>query len=539
MAQHEVQSNIKPGFSQRYKLMLHPVSAGAQSNAKDYVQFLQDQERKVGPDGFLDSKRFTNSYTIKSGSTRSKSLSCINGKTVVDLSVKKARDLEDHEHRLKAIENAMWQHKQEERVLSRAQGDVWKKQRALKRMVRDCETAVERKILDDKRKMKELKLQQESAKQQFLQTREQVSRSNLLQSRLEIQSAREQDQKSSRTMTRLELRYAQMFLEMKKRHAEIETLHREYEEKLKRKEHEEFQLKKALAELATAVSTEAQSNRGLKSELKRSQNSKQGERILESNLQATEFVNEQLQIEKQMRDLEAERGALNRDLPVAKSFLNEKSAKESRNILELGHQLEQNLSSQRRSAEEYSILRSKKLNRTPKVSAVEHLQQDVVELQPILSGLGTPFSIGQEERRKTLTESIKHLQKSVSNATDSEKLLFKNMRAAETSWEKQEKVVARLRDSLTAVRKENSSQVQKSLSDANKKEQQLIWQLLREQAQLRKYQSQKEDNFGKLLRHRSLMKEEQLQLQQAEQERARIAKMTERTQMEQHALTGS
>ncbi|XP_069098611.1 probable DNA double-strand break repair Rad50 ATPase [Pleurodeles waltl] len=542
MAQLEAESNVKMGLSQRYKLMLHPVSAGAQSNAKDYVQFLQDQERKVGPDGFLDSKRFTNSYMIKSATPRSKSLSLLNGsrnKTVVDLSVKKARDLEEHEHRLKAIENAMWQHKQEERALGRAQGDVIKKQRALKRMVRDCETAVQRKMLDDQRKMKELKLQQESAKQQFFQTREQATRANLLQNRLDILSAKDQEQRSSRTLTRLELRYAQMFQEMKKRHTEMETLHREYEEKLKRKEREEFELKRELAELATAVSTEAQSSRALKSSMRRHQSSMQGQRRMENNRQESNFVDKQLHLEKQMKGLEAERGALDRDLPVARDFLNEKNAKETRNILELANQLEQNLASQRKNAEESSILKSKKFNRTTKLSSIENAQQHVKELQSGMQVPETPISLQHEERRKILTESIKHLQKSVTNATDAEKLLFKSMRTAESSWEKQEKVVARLRESLSTLRKENSAQVQKSLSEANRKEQELMWRLLQEQAELRKWHSQKEDSYGKLLRHRTLMKEEQYLLQQAEQEHTRIAKVKERRYPEVHTATGS
>lgn len=63
----------------------------------------REQDRKVGPEGFLDSGRYTHSYTLKK---RDKARSSYDGSrpSVVSLSSRIERDKKDYNKKVKVIE---------------------------------------------------------------------------------------------------------------------------------------------------------------------------------------------------------------------------------------------------------------------------------------------------------------------------------------------------------------------------------------------------------------------------------------------------
>ncbi|XP_029465506.1 uveal autoantigen with coiled-coil domains and ankyrin repeats-like isoform X2 [Rhinatrema bivittatum] len=515
----------KLGVSQRYRIMIQSNSMSMNnSDAKEYAEFLQQQERKLGPDGFLDSKKYTNSYVIKSGVIRSKSLPILNGKhqqTSVDFSTKKPNNLKDQDQRIKFIE-----HKHEERALRRFQGDVQRQKRVLQRMITDYENVARKKILDDEREMNDLQHQQENNKQQFYHEQEYVRKDNILQHRQDIQSARDHQQKHTRTLTQLELRYSQVFLEMQKRHAEIERLHQEYGGKLKQKENEEALLRKELAELAHSANVEEQKENNFKNDLKRY------ECIQEKQHQKSTFESKQMHIGQQVKALEARKQTLNADLAMMKGYLQERNARESRKIVDITNQLIKNADIQREITQENANLRSQTIKRTLKTSSTEkvaHLQyvaKERAETSPFEIG----FSAQKEERKQALEKSISHFQKVVSSAQKAEKSIFRDMHSCGYLWRKQDKHIHHLQEQLTKLRKENTAQMRKTISEANMKERDLQWQINKELAELKKYQNQTNTSYGKLLKHRALLQEDRHKLTETEKQYARLCNIKERNQ---------
>ena len=93
-----------------YLLWLHsPVCVGPGQNPvfsrrASYFS-CREQERKVGPDGFLDSNRYSHTYQVKKKDRELKTARSEGGKpSVVKLSAKIEMDKKEHDRRIKVIE---------------------------------------------------------------------------------------------------------------------------------------------------------------------------------------------------------------------------------------------------------------------------------------------------------------------------------------------------------------------------------------------------------------------------------------------------
>ena len=65
----------------------------------------REQERKVGPDGFLDSNRYSHTYQVKKKERELKTARSEGGKpSVVKLAAKIEMDKKEHDRRIKIIE---------------------------------------------------------------------------------------------------------------------------------------------------------------------------------------------------------------------------------------------------------------------------------------------------------------------------------------------------------------------------------------------------------------------------------------------------
>lgn len=64
----------------------------------------RDQERKVGPDGFLDSTRMSHTFYVKKEREKNKAKAHTPKPSVVKLSTQIENDKKEHEKRIKVIE---------------------------------------------------------------------------------------------------------------------------------------------------------------------------------------------------------------------------------------------------------------------------------------------------------------------------------------------------------------------------------------------------------------------------------------------------
>ena len=66
------------------------------------IKLCREQERKVGPEGFLDSSRYSHQFSVKKQKGRANSLSA--KPSTVSLSSRISKDKKDYEKRMKVIE---------------------------------------------------------------------------------------------------------------------------------------------------------------------------------------------------------------------------------------------------------------------------------------------------------------------------------------------------------------------------------------------------------------------------------------------------
>lgn len=74
-------------------------------NSNDLHFCYRDQERKVGPDGFLDSNRYSHSFLLKKDATGRRRAASVAGQpSVVSLTSRIHQDKKDYDRRIKVIE---------------------------------------------------------------------------------------------------------------------------------------------------------------------------------------------------------------------------------------------------------------------------------------------------------------------------------------------------------------------------------------------------------------------------------------------------
>lgn len=74
-------------------------------NSNDLNFCYRDQERKVGPDGFLDSNRYSHSFLLKKDATGRRRAASVAGQpSVVSLTSRIHQDKKDYDRRIKVIE---------------------------------------------------------------------------------------------------------------------------------------------------------------------------------------------------------------------------------------------------------------------------------------------------------------------------------------------------------------------------------------------------------------------------------------------------
>ena len=68
------------------------------------IVVFRDQERKVGPDGFLDSTKLSHTFYVKKDQQKTKGLPERSRPSVVKMSEQVEKDKKDHDQKIKVIE---------------------------------------------------------------------------------------------------------------------------------------------------------------------------------------------------------------------------------------------------------------------------------------------------------------------------------------------------------------------------------------------------------------------------------------------------
>lgn len=460
---------------------------------------------------------------------------------VVYVSLLARQNQKDHKKKMRVIEDHMLQHKQAERELKRAEGDIIKKQHHLRRSMMDYENTIYKKKRREEVKLSENSMELEKVKQQHSIQEERLAKGRTERNISANTKMKDKERKATLVTNSIEFEYHKVSKELDIKRNELARLTSEFEGKMKAKEEEEFRLKKQLAELAITVNMEAQKKRTqsvddtrYKSDtaIKDIQDKRRREGNLEDKLRNTGKNGVKHEFNKRKHS---------KDLINTKDTLSLKGREEGRKMTDIHRRLQHNSTAQRQAqhtADYFERERQGKeieergqfaqarrntlISQSTEEKKFQHSQQ-------IIQWKKRYIEKRNEAIRRNHQDHIRHLQKSVSKLEETEHALYNRVRAAEMQRRKQEQLVQRLDTELDATRRENARKLKEATVQCSKKEKELELKLLREQAELAKLHSQREESIQSLGKQRVSLREDRHMLEGEEREHGRIARIGQRT----------
>ncbi|XP_064594528.1 calponin homology domain-containing protein DDB_G0272472-like [Liolophura sinensis] len=516
-------------------------SANSKKSSEEYAGFLKFQERSVGPNGFLDSSRYCHSFTVKSKRKTSPGPTgvpqSLSAPTSVSLSARINQDSRDYDKRMKVIEDHMWKHKQEERELKRAEGDIIKNQQAVRHSLRNYENLVNR-----KRRAEDKKLSKGQEKYVVMQRENTHAKEELTKRRIQHninmeQELKDVDRKCLLKEMELRRKYQTKKSELELKRVERARISQEFETKMKTKEEEEYKLQKELADLAIGLNMEVLKHR---QEIfdKESQKEKEVAKNIEADLANEKSLNSKISKgDGDIKEAELTKRKLSADLSKTRAHIAIKTRDEHRRLTDTQMRLTDNVNTQRQLNDAARFadmdLRAKKIEqrlqahnerRQTQLSSRISQKRDREEAQQAI--LQEKFRKRyNEQRRKEHEDSLKFFQKMVSKGEETEQNLYNKVRNAEYARQKQEQTIKHLQLALQEIKRENAEKIKKELADSFRHEKECEEKLLREKAELDKAHAQREESYMKLQHHRTLLKEDRYQLEEHKREHERLTKI--------------
>ncbi|XP_033742721.1 trichohyalin-like isoform X2 [Pecten maximus] len=518
---------------------------------KSYATFLREQERKVGPEGFLDSSKYSHSFVVKKQKhkMRKSADSAIPSRpSVVSFSARVEKDGKDHKKRMKVIEEGqmslrdhMWQHKQEERELKRVEGDIIKNQRAVRHTLRDFENAINKKRMQEEKKLNQGLEVYTKIRRDFVHKKEELTKTRIQHAMSSEHNTKWQGRKNEVQQSDLARQYRSKMSEMELKRIEVLRMNQEFESKMRQKEEEQLKLQNDLAELTINLNMESQKGRVMRFDTERERKKDQTSKIQETLQGVDNVKNKLMRSDGDTKAAEMSKRKLSADLSLTKSHLDIKKRDEQRHLTDTQFRLDDNSNIQRQLNEAafHANLDMKARQIDQKLEA--HNARRVNLLSSTMSDKKMKEDGKQavwearfkkrynDHRRKEHDDQLKFFQKMVTKGDDLEQNLYNKVRNAEYTRQKQEQAVRRLQQTLADVKRKNSIKIRQELSERQREEKELQEKLIREKAELDKAHSQREESYIKLQQHRQLLKEDKHNLTEHERENSRIVKIAERS----------
>ncbi|XP_052240434.1 trichohyalin-like isoform X2 [Dreissena polymorpha] len=539
----------------RYHVLRRPESApvpieedARNKLSKEYAAFLKEQERKVGPEGFLDSSKYSHTFYVKKEREKMKSQPERPKPSIVKLSTQIDQDQKEHDKRIKVIETSiqalkdhMWQHKQGEREMKRTEGDIIKNQRTVKHMLRDYENVINKKRMAEEVKLNKGLEKYTVLRKDFMHHTHDLAKERTDKSKQDDQIAKAAGRKVYLKASDLARTYKAKMSEMELRQVELLRINQEFEAKMRQKEQEQFQLKQELADLAIALNMEAQKGRVQSFEANREKKRERSSRIIE-DLNAQQSLENQLaKSDGDNKNAEMMKRKLSADLVLTKAHIAIKQRDDQRQLKSTLIRLDDNSNTQRELNEAAfhaeMDLRSKQMQQNIEAHTVRRVKLLKTNMKQKKLTEEAKQKVWEERFKKRVSEktrlehedSLKFFQKMVSKGEEQEQMLYGKVRNAEYGRQKQEQAVRRLQQQLAEVKRRNAAIVKQTLAERNQEEVELEQALIREKAELDKMHSQREESYVRLQKHRQLLKIDKHNLNGHEREHKRLDRIGQRS----------
>ncbi|KAH9495436.1 hypothetical protein Btru_015105 [Bulinus truncatus] len=550
----------------RYELIRRPESAPNSfiskqedrqntEEIKEYAAFLKAQERKVGPTGFLDSDRYSYTYTLKGdkskSSPRSKSRYHTSPENVVLFSTYMQDNEKDYQKKMKVIEDHMWQHKQEERELKRIEGDIIKNQRSVRHTLRDYENAVNKKKLSEEKKLNHSLERFTLMSRDHMHNKEKESKKRTLSNITDCLVQKGTSRRQYLRLSDLERLYFAKRAAIELKRSEVMRISQDLEVKLRQKEEEQHRLKQELADLAITLNLEAQKARVKKFDFEKEKRREKTERIQEDVKVEKNLEQNLMKSNNDIKESMMTKNQLDMDLSVTKSHLEIKKRDEQRHLTDTQIHLNHNSNAQRKLNQSavFASLDLKAKNIEQKVEThnkrrtdqIRHYVKNKTETEQTQNAtLEQKFKERDlEAKRYKHEDAFKFFQKMVSKGEEKEQSLFNTVRTAEYTRQQKDHSVRRLQLSLAELKRLNAIKIKEEMVERQRREESMKQTLLKEKSELDKVNAVREESYWKLQDHRVWLKEDKHLLHDYEKEHHRLLKIGAKSELMASPMSNS
>lgn len=451
------------------------------------------------------------------------------------------QSMQETAKRLKVIEEHMWQHRQQERELKRAEMDLVKQQKQVRQAMRQAEANLARKEEDQLKWLQDQDRKFESFQENEYHRREEMSQQKKQQLKERIQRNNEHIKKSIKNETETAWRYGQLMKQLELRKHEVEQLSKDFENKIRAKEEEQHHLKQQLAELAIQINMDTLKARQIEVD-----DRKQQQMMKEKELEVIKQREDAMQAEEATKQLAGARYESNmarmvQNVAARKGSLKGKARKYGHLLSGVQNRLKHNIHVQRlgqKAAEDVELEAIRRqsnyrveLASTKRQSLMEDYESRVrernaTEMHKWEERISRQYS---EQKKKQHVDRLRQLQKTVSRFDEHEHSLYAQVKTAEASRKKQDQVVNRLQVELDTMKRNNARRLKDAAMKAKKAEIELEQKLLRETAELTKALNLREEGLKMLTTQRNLAREERWMLDEERKEHQRQNRIIQQT----------
>jgi hypothetical protein len=431
----------------------------------------------------------------------------------------------------------MWQHRQEGRDMKRAEADIKKTQLQLQRAIQLHEQEAEKKQKEKQRALQEKEFALVKYEQQDLHSRKATMESKIRQMRETNKRKNTESQRDTRSQNQEEFLYQTLCQAVDLKQAEVQRLTKEFEEKIRRKEEEQSELEKRLAEVAITRNMAAQKRRQQVADETRQRSQQVMKEMQERRGKDNALELERQKIALAQSQYENNKRTIAKDLRYKREALKLHVRETARHLSDIHTQLEKNTGMQLRIQEAGDYLDAEQQLKQcdEKMQTVEakrqamltHKQRDIQE-KNTKEKFQWEKRVSErhlESKRKEHEEKLKFLSQIVQKQEDLERSLYKQVHAAEVSRRKQDDVVNQLQAELDAKKRENARQLKELAVQTQRVEEDLKQQIIKETAELTKAIHEKQEGLRLLTQSRYRTQEERYMLEEEKREHDRVKRI--------------
>lgn len=444
----------------------------------------------------------------------------------------------------------MWQHKQEERELKRVEGDVTKKKRAVQRTMREFETSMSKKMLEEEKRLNESLQKVKKIRSEAAHAKEERTKQRITKGHSDLQHTKDKMRKNVLIVTDAERQYRSKLTELELRKSQIRKMTQEFEDKLRKKENETFHLAKDLSNLAMQMNLESLKGKIADAEFKR-----------QERVQAQKYINENRQHDTDRDQKLSKSDGINRSsenrrrqasavLTSTKSKLLERGREGDRRVTDNRNLVESNIAAQKKLQEAAEAAELDKQRKEYQRNVQAHVVRKQVALRKSQSAVRENNQTRQNNWEKAFDQNyrefvqrrnkdlLRTFTRIVQHDNEMEHQIYQKCRQNEHGRKSLEQTAQKLEQQLVKAKARNTGKIRECVSEVDKKEKELEKRVIKARAQVVSAQNQRSTSEWMLRKFRGAANETQHVQNELQRENKRLAKLGARsdTYLEQQAV---